>query len=655
MIVHHIIYCIVPLILKNKDAILWFSHCRSRQRAPIVTVMESPVCLIENIDGTLRVVQEATEYLMRINQPVVVVAVVGLYRTGKSYLMNKLAGKRKAGFALGATVQSKTKGIWMWCVPHPVKEGHTLVLLDTEGLGDVEKGDQKNDAWIFSLAILLSSTLVYNSRGTIDNQAVENLQYVTELTERIKVKAPSASSAEDDDAEDAQFVQFFPSFVWAVRDFTLLLEIDGRQVNEDQYLEHALTLKKGRDRRTVDYNLPRECIRNYFPTRKCFIFETPAPPEKMAHLESMTESELSPSFQAVAFDFCNYIFKESSVKKVKGGLPVTGRMLSHLAKTYVETIASGGVPCLENAVLTMAQIENQAAVEEGLQVYQRGMQGLTFPVSMEEMSNEHRNWDSQATKTFMSRSFKDDSGEYLKTLADAINKEYASFLLKNEDMSEKVCRQLLSELSEDMANKLKNGFYAKPGGYELYCSDHDNLVAEYRKRPKKGVKAEEVLENFLKEKSVESNSVLQADKNISEKERKIHEEKVKAAMLEQEKKAEEQKRLELERTLQDERRSQEEKLQMMREKMEEDLKSQRKEAERAVECKLKEQRDLLEKGFKDKAEMMSQEIENLKAERPKEDKSGNFFTNHLFPLIGHGLQALSTVYQYKALKKGLGF
>uniref|UniRef100_A0A8C9VFV4 GB1/RHD3-type G domain-containing protein n=1 Tax=Scleropages formosus TaxID=113540 RepID=A0A8C9VFV4_SCLFO len=62
-----------------------------------MTVMESPVCLIENIDGTLRVVQEATEYLMRINQPVVVVAVVGLYRTGKSYLMNKLAGKRKGG------------------------------------------------------------------------------------------------------------------------------------------------------------------------------------------------------------------------------------------------------------------------------------------------------------------------------------------------------------------------------------------------------------------------------------------------------------------------------------------------------------------------------------------------------------------------------
>ncbi|CAB1347164.1 unnamed protein product [Coregonus sp. 'balchen'] len=121
--------------------------------------MTEPVCLIENdSDGKLRVVRSALDILDQIDQHVVVVAVVGLYRTGKSYLMNKLAGERK-GFALGATIQSKTKGIWMWCVPHPEKRDHTLVLLDTEGLGDVEKGDEKNDNWIFSLAVLLSSTL----------------------------------------------------------------------------------------------------------------------------------------------------------------------------------------------------------------------------------------------------------------------------------------------------------------------------------------------------------------------------------------------------------------------------------------------------------------------------------------------------------------
>ena len=43
------------------------------------------------------------------------------------------------GFSLGSTIQSKTKGIWAWCRPHPTRKGHCLLLLDTEGLGDVEK------------------------------------------------------------------------------------------------------------------------------------------------------------------------------------------------------------------------------------------------------------------------------------------------------------------------------------------------------------------------------------------------------------------------------------------------------------------------------------------------------------------------------------
>lgn len=53
------------------------------------------MCLVENADGELHVVPGAIRYLMGLNQQVVVVAVVGLYRTGKSYLMNKLAGKRQ--------------------------------------------------------------------------------------------------------------------------------------------------------------------------------------------------------------------------------------------------------------------------------------------------------------------------------------------------------------------------------------------------------------------------------------------------------------------------------------------------------------------------------------------------------------------------------
>ncbi|KAJ8332792.1 hypothetical protein SKAU_G00416880 [Synaphobranchus kaupii] len=516
-------------------------------------------------------------------------------------------------------------------------------------------GDQKNDAWIFSLAILLSSTLVYNSRGTIDNQAIENLQYVTELTERIKVKSPSgdSSSGDDDDGADAQFVQFFPKFVWAVRDFTLELKIDGRDVKEDQYLEHALSLKKGKDRKTTDYNLPRECIRNYFPSRRCFVFMTPASPEHMTRLESLNEGDLCPSFLAVTTNFCNYIFENSSVKTVKGGLAVTGRMLGHLAKSYVDTIARGDVPCLENAVLTMAKIENEAAGRDALMEYQKGMQELCFPVDLEAMSRQHRLCDTLATKTFMSRSFKDDGGEHLKDLAEAIAKHHADLLCQNEEASEALCRKLLSELSAPMAKKMQEGFYAKPGGYELYCADNDSVVAQFRSKPNRGVRAEEVLEQFLKEKSVESNSILQADNKLSEQERKIHEQNQKAALLEQQKQAEEERRVEMERTLEDEQRGQAEKIRMMKEKMEEEWKVQRAEADKAMQCKLQEQKELQEKGFREKAEFMNQEIQILKEKNSQSAKSGNFLTDTLLPIFSTALETVSSVFQIKAFKKSL--
>uniref|UniRef100_A0A8C5PWC9 GB1/RHD3-type G domain-containing protein n=1 Tax=Leptobrachium leishanense TaxID=445787 RepID=A0A8C5PWC9_9ANUR len=212
-----------------------------------MALMEQPICLIENREtGDLVVNPEAEKILSQINQPVVVVAIVGKYRTGKSYLMNKLAGKSN-GFALGATIQSKTKGIWMWCLPHPKKPGYTLVLLDTEGLGDVEKGDSTNDAWIFSLAVLLSSTMVFNSLGTIDQNAMEQLNYVTELTERIQVTSKKATNDDDDDDGSSEMKRFFPSFIWCVRDFNLELKVNGADITEDQYLQNSLKLKKGKD------------------------------------------------------------------------------------------------------------------------------------------------------------------------------------------------------------------------------------------------------------------------------------------------------------------------------------------------------------------------------------------------------------------------
>ncbi|MEE6519038.1 hypothetical protein FKM82_030452, partial [Ascaphus truei] len=359
--------------------------------------MPLPVCLIENRDGQELVInQDAVQILSDITQPVVVVAIVGKYRTGKSYLMNKLAG-RSDGFALGSTIQSQTKGIWMWCVPHPSQPGHTLVLLDTEGLGDVEKGDSRNDAWIFSLAVLLSSNLVFNSMGTIDQQAMEQLHYVSELTKRIRLKS-SPAEAED---ESAEFKGIFPSFTWCVRDFTLELKKDGKEVTEDEYLMNALKLKKGSRKVTKNYNRPRECIISFFHSHKCFVFDRPASKRKLQRLEELPESELEEEFVEQTQRFCTYVFENGRVKSLPEVEIINGKLLGSLAVTYVEAIRSGSVPCMENAVLALAEIENAGAMEDALSKYEAemGQRVTQFPTETQgEFLYLHRECEEAALK-----------------------------------------------------------------------------------------------------------------------------------------------------------------------------------------------------------------------------------------------------------------
>ncbi|XP_060563144.1 guanylate-binding protein 1-like [Ruditapes philippinarum] len=88
--------------------------------------------------GPFKVEEEILKQIQEIDKHLVILAITGLYRTGKSYLMNRLANSSN-GFPLGKTIESKTKAIWIWCKDHPLKDNTVLVLLDTEGLGDVSK------------------------------------------------------------------------------------------------------------------------------------------------------------------------------------------------------------------------------------------------------------------------------------------------------------------------------------------------------------------------------------------------------------------------------------------------------------------------------------------------------------------------------------
>uniref|UniRef100_A0A8I3WWI6 Guanylate binding protein 5 n=1 Tax=Callithrix jacchus TaxID=9483 RepID=A0A8I3WWI6_CALJA len=582
--------------------------------------MTGPVSLIDNTEGQLVVNPEALKILSAVTQPVVVVAIVGLYRTGKSYLMNRLAGKNK-GFPLGSTVKSHTKGIWMWCVPHPKKPGHTLVLLDTEGLGDIEKGDNENDSWIFSLAILLSSTFVYNSMGTINQQAMDQLHYVTELTDRIK----ASSSPDNNYVEDsADFVSFFPAFVWTLRDFSLELKTDGEPITPDDYLELSLKLRKGADIKSKSFNDPRLCIRKFFPKRKCFIFDRPAWRKNLAHLEQLKEEDLNPDFIEQVAEFCSYILSHSNVKTLSGGITVNGPRLESLVLTYVSAISSGDLPCIENAVLALAQIENSAAVQKAIAHYDQQMgQKVQLPMeTLQELLDLHRDSEREAIEVFIRSSFKDVDHLFQKELAAQLDKKRDDFCEQNRKASSDRCSALLQDIFSPLEEEVKEGIYSKPGGYRLFIHKLQDLKKKFYEEPNKGIQAEEMLQMYLQSKESMTDAILQTDQTLTTKEKEIEVERVKAESAQASAKMLEEMQRKNEQMMEQKERSYQEHVKQLTEKMERDRAQLLQEQETTLALKLQEQERLLKEGFENESRRMQNEIQILR----------NAMKNVFFPL-----------------------
>uniref|UniRef100_A0A8C9LUF0 Guanylate binding protein 2 n=1 Tax=Piliocolobus tephrosceles TaxID=591936 RepID=A0A8C9LUF0_9PRIM len=580
--------------------------------------MTGPMCLIENTNGRLMANPEALKILSAITQPVVVVAIVGLYRTGKSYLMNKLAGKKK-GFSLGSTVQSHTKGIWMWCVPHPKKPGHILVLLDTEGLGDVEKGDNQNDSWIFALAILLSSTFVYNSMGTINQQAMDQLHYVTELTHRIRSKS---SPDENENEDSADFVSFFPDFVWTLRDFSLDLEADGQPITADEYLTYSLKLKQGTSEKDKTFNLPRLCIRKFFPKKKCFVFDRPVHRKKLAQLEKLHDEELDPEFVQQVADFCSYIFSNSKTKTLSGGIKVNGPRLESLVLTYVNAISSGDLPCMENAVLALAQIENSAAVQKAIAHYEQQMgQKVQLPTeNLQELLDLHRDSEREAIEVFMKNSFKDVDHLFQKELAAQLEKKRDDFCKQNQEASSDRCSALLQDIFSPLEEEVKMGIYSKPGGYRLFIQKLQDLKKKYHEEPRKGIQAEEILQTYLKSKESVTDAILQTDQILTKKEKEIEVEHVKAESAQASAKMVEEMQIKYQQMMEEKEKSYQEHVKQLTEKIERERAQLLEEQERTLTSKLQEQAQLLKERCQGESTQLQNEIQKLQKTLGKKTK-----------------------------------
>jgi hypothetical protein len=342
----------------------------------------NPVQLIDSgkKGSQLNLNKEALQLISSEKRHVTVVTIVGPYRSGKSYLLNRLMG-RSDGFPLGSTVQAKTKGFWLWMGVFPTDKNRCLILLDVEGISDIRKGNASHDLKLFTMALLLSSMFIYNTKGNIDSSALDGLHLATKISDQLMTSEARK--------EQKDFARHFPHFIWAVRDhyLKLILKDDEKEVTPNEYLEHCLESKVNHpndDEEEEDdvqkYNKLRQTIRDFFPDRDCLTFPPPVvDPEKMGNLDSVDDFELNPKFKEAADAFVNFVFSHATSKQIRGS-PLTGFAYAKLINNFLQSVEKQNLSI--NSTFEMITKEGNAkAVKLGIEAFEETMALLVFPVS----------------------------------------------------------------------------------------------------------------------------------------------------------------------------------------------------------------------------------------------------------------------------------
>jgi hypothetical protein len=332
------------------------------------------IALINFSDNGFEVNEDAVAILNRLQGAISVVAVAGVYRTGKSFLLNRVVLQQAAGFNVGPTTRACTKGIWMWSVPLKTKnargEDVNVLVIDTEGIG-APTADATHDTRIFALGLLLSSYFIYNSVGSIDEQALSNMSLVTNLSKELQKSAQDVGPGAQESGGGAESGRLFsPGFLWVVRDFALQLRDDtGKAIGAREYLEDALQ-PAAPGRGAEGKNRIRSCLREYFPDRDCFTMVRPCTNEsQLQNLDAMPNKQLRPEFVAQAEELRDKIFAAAVARPMHvKGYPLTGAMLAMLCESYVTAVNDGRVPDIKDAWTYVcdaqrSQLEQKAVVD----------------------------------------------------------------------------------------------------------------------------------------------------------------------------------------------------------------------------------------------------------------------------------------------------
>ncbi|KAI4301177.1 hypothetical protein L6164_034483 [Bauhinia variegata] len=384
----------------------------------------------------LRISREGLEAIERITNPIAAVAVIGPYRSGKSFLLNQLLSLScYEGFGVGHMRDTKTKGIWVWGTPIDLDiDGvkTSVFYLDTEGFESIGKSNVYDDR-IFALATVLSSVLIYNLPETIREADISRLSFAVELAEEFYGRVKG------------QDVAFEPSkLLWLIqRDF-----LQGKSVQE--MVNEALRRVPNTDgNKNIDMvNQIRDSLAIMGDNSTAF--SLPQPHLKRTKLCDMNDADLDPL----------YVEKRDQLKelvtsiirpKIVQGRSLNGKEFVSFLEQILEALNKGEIPSTGSLV----EVFNKGILERCITLYSERMEKLGLPVPEESLEEAHESSRGTAMQAFDEQHFGHrHAKKSVMQLDEEIQKVYKNVILKNEYRSSRVCEELYTRC-EDVLDQLQ--------------------------------------------------------------------------------------------------------------------------------------------------------------------------------------------------------
>ena len=489
----------------------------------------SPIQLIDFSRG-FQINPQALNFLKSIKEEIIIVSVVGKARTGKSYLMNlllDLIGKGIPGFQVASSLQSCTKGIWLWSTPKNSLNGNAkIVFLDSEGTSSTDKSTRTYDSRIFALVVLISSLFLYNTYSNIDEHGINELSLAAHLSNAI-----TTNSNID---KDELLTELSPKFIWIIRDFTLekVHPETGEEISSKEYMELCLKNKRC-GKNSNDNNVIRQNIIKFFPERDCVTLIRPVDSEAdLKRLTNIPYNNLKAEFKMEFKKLKDKIFKEALPKKLNGK-KLTGPALATLIEEFVKVINSGKIPNINNTWDSVIEKDVSDSFYKSYDLFKSNLNQLKLGTNnvynnsdlLKKLYtykyNALNNYDNLLQSngdTFKQRNYKRIYLDAKKNLIYKIDSTIKKIVAQNNSLSANYCSNTLTSIYHPLEGKLmQNAFNSK--NYNDINEGMIDVLNKYNTSGKGPYKDEAVFE-FLKNKeggivkNLKEMTVQEGQKNI---------------------------------------------------------------------------------------------------------------------------------------------